>query len=326
MKSSLALFSAGSIVEHVAASSPRVMWFSGEPFVSMRDISRFYGMEYLRPSSEVVELKSRWSNLVFNTKSRRFELNGVVVWLHEGPRIHRNDWIITRTDAQRMIDPILRPNAHLRGRTPRVVVIDPGHGGRDKGAVGGRNVQEKLAVMDISRRMRAHLETMKIRSVLTRDSDVFLSLDRRVQISNRNRADLFVSVHLNASTNASAHGIESFILTSPGFPSTNSSDRKRVPKIAHPGTPFDNRSTAAGYALQRHMLDTTGAEDRGLRQSRFHVLKEVKAPAVLVEGGFLSNRREQDRILHASYRDRLALGVARGISEYFNHCRRAQLQ
>lgn len=314
------------LAEGALASSVKVKWISGEPFVALRELARFYGMRYRRPTAKKVQLKSRWSELLFDVNSREVKVNGVLVWMHEGPRKYHSDYLITRTDAQRLIDPVLRPYRHLKGTLPKVVVLDAGHGGNDKGAVGSRNVQEKLAVLDIAKRTRTQLAKMGVKALLTREKDNFLSLQRRVDLADRWNADLFVSIHLNASANASAKGVETYILTSPGFPSTNTRSRKRIKSLRYPGTKYDHRSTAAGYAIQRRLLDSTGAEDRGLREARFFVLKNALFPAVLVEGAFLSNNYEQARVIDAGYRDKIAKGIAHGVLDYFNYCRKARLE
>ena len=313
------------ISDDSTASTVNVKWISGEPFVALRDLASFYGMEYRRPSAMKVQLRSKWSDLLFDVKSRQIKVNGISVWMHEGPRRYHGDYLITRTDAQRLIDPVLRPYRHLKGALPKVVVLDPGHGGKDKGAVGSRNVQEKLAALDIAKRTRSHLAKMGIKALLTRENDRFISLQKRVDLADRWKADLFVSIHLNASSSVTAKGIETYILTSPGFPSTNTHSRKRIKKLRYPGTAYDHRSTVAGYAIQSRMLGSTGAADRGLRQARFYVLKNALFPAVLVEGAFLSNNYEQAKIIDAAYRDEIAEGIARGILDYFNHCRKASL-
>jgi len=315
-----------SIASGAGAGGATVKWISGEPFVAMRDLASYYGMKYSRTDSKTVELRSRWSRIRFNVKSRLFKLNGISVWLHEGPRPYHGDWLITRADAQRLIDPVLASARYLKSGIPRVVVLDPGHGGKDKGATGSRNVQEKLAVLDIAKRARSHLKGMGIKALLTREGDKFISLNRRVQLASKWDADLFVSIHLNASQSSSAHGVETYILTSPGFPSTNTGSRKRVRKLRYPGTSFDHRSTVAGYAIHKNLLAKTGAADRGLREARFFVLKNVTCPAVLVEGAFLSNPAEQRKILDSNYRDAIAKGIAYGVLEYLNEYRRAHLK
>lgn len=328
-KSLLACMTIGLLLhfaDEASADSVKVKWISGEPFVALRDLASFYGMEYRRPSAMKVQMRSKWSDLIFDVKSREVKVNGIAVWMHEGPRKYHGDYLITRTDAQRLIDPVLRPYRHLKGALPKVVVLDPGHGGNDMGAVGSRNVQEKLAVLDIAKRTRSHLAKMGIKALLTRENDGFISLQRRVDLADRWKADLFVSIHLNASSSGTARGMETYILASPGFPSTNTRSRQRIKKLRYPGTPYDHRSTVAGYAIQSRMLGSTGAADRGLRQARFYVLKNALFPAVLVEAAFLSNNYEQGKIIDAAYRDDIAEGIARGIFDYFNHCRKASLE
>ncbi len=307
-----------------ASSSINITWTGGEPFVTLRDMASYYGMTYTCPNSKTVELKSRWSRLTFSTQSRKFQINGVWVWLHEGLRSLRGEWLMTRTDAQRLIDPVLRSSRYLKKGVPRIVMLDAGHGGKDTGTVGNRNVQEKLVALDVAKRVRKHLKKLGVNAVLTRDKDKYVSLPKRVNMANRRNTDLFVSIHFNSSK-PSAKGVETFILTSPGFQSTNTSTRKRMKKLRYPGTPFDHSSTVAGYAIHKKLISYTKAPDRGLKEARFYVLKNVKCPAVLVECGFLSNSQEQKKVLDSKYRDTIAHGIAYGIFNYVNECRRTSL-
>lgn len=306
-------------------AQPGVKWINGEPYVALRDMARYYGMEYRHPDSKTIQLGSRWSSLKFNLKSRISEINGVQVWLHEGLRKYHGDWILSRADAQRIIDPLLRSKDHLKNNSPATIVLDPGHGGKDKGAIGSRNVQEKLAALDIAKRTRKHLKRLGIKALLTREGDKFISLNERTKLAARWNADLFVSIHLNSSASPSANGVECYVLTSPGFRSTNAKSRKRIKRLRYPGTAREEESTVAGFMIQKNLLAQTGAEDRGMREGRFYVLKHNICPTVLVECAFLSNSREQNKVLKASYRDNIAKGIALGIADYVNAYRRAQL-
>lgn len=170
------------------------------------------------------------------------------------------------------------------------VVLDAGHGGHDPGGIPRQRYQEKSATLDITSKVKARLQAAGHRVIMTRSSDVFVELSRRVSISNRAPSGaVFVSIHFNSAPNQDAHGIETY----------------------H----YDSRGAALAEAIHRHVLAATKEEDRGVRRARFYVLRYNKRPACLAELGFLTNAQEGARIYRSSaYRQQLASAVAAGIS------------
>jgi len=206
-----------------------------------------------------------------------------------------------------------------------VVVLDPGHGGKDRGARGRRGVEEKRVVLDVAKRTRVHLANAGLKVYLTRDGDRSLTLDERCRKAARWGGDLFVSIHLNSSTTAGATGVETYALTAPGYSPTNGKPNKRSTKTHHPGHRFAEGNTILSYHLHKNLLDRTGSSDRGLRRAGFYVLKNAPCPATLIEMGFVSNKAEEERILKADYRENLAQAVTRGILDYVDAVKRARL-
>ncbi len=169
------------------------------------------------------------------------------------------------------------------------VVIDAGHGGRDKGGNYGK-VYEKHLALDTAYRLESALKTMGYRTVMTRRSDVFISLPERCRIANSYRNAIFVSVHYNYTWKRDVSGTETFYYTPSG-------------------------RTLASY-VQRSMVRYTRTEDRGAKYSRFYVIRNTKMPAILVEGGFISNSTERARMKSAYYREGVARGIAEGIQRF----------
>ena len=128
-------------------------------------------------------------------------------------------------------------------------------------------------------------------------------------------ADLFISLHFNISSKSSVHGIETFSFTPRYQPSTG---RKIASSNAalYPGNHNDGWNTLLSFYLQREMTQQLKAKDRGCKRARFAVLKTVKCPSVLIEGGFLSNRREGQKLQSPTYREKLALAITQGILRY----------
>lgn len=309
-----------------ASASRRMKQYElrGETYVSLKGLARFYGMQANTMNPKAMTLSSQWSALTFEQNSRRSQLNGVTVWLHAPLRSFHGSWLMSRSDMEHTIDPILRPTYHLRGASFKTIVLDPGHGGHDPGAVGRRRVEEKRVVFDVARRLRVLLVNAGHRALLTRDGDRYVTLEDRTKKARKWGADLFVSIHMNSSDSASAHGVETYVLSLPGYPSTNSK-QKRVTPVSHSGNGHNAVNAVAGHLIQRELSRRTGAEDRGLRRARFQVLREAPCPAVLVEGGFVSNRTEENKMLEASYRQALAEGIANGIRELVSQAHRASL-
>lgn len=171
----------------------------------------------------------------------------------------------------------------------RTVIIDPGHGGQDKGGQWGL-VYEKHLALDTSVRLESHLRRMGYRTVMTRRSDYFITLPRRVAIANRHRNAIFVSVHYNYTWKQDVSGIETFY---------HRADSKRLAQF-----------------VQQGMLRRTRAVDRGAKFARYYVIRHSNIPSILVEGGFVSNRQERERVKAGWYREAVARGIAEGIERY----------
>ena len=172
-------------------------------------------------------------------------------------------------------------------RTFTTVVVDAGHGGKDNGAFRRYGGAEKSATLDVATRLELKLRESKFHTVMTRSSDVFIPLDERAAISNRQKNAIFVSVHFNDSGRRGIHGFETYYHS----------------PVA--------RSLA--YRIQQQLVTIPGSASRGVKTANFRVLRNACYPAVLVECGFLSNRSEGAAARRASYRDELADKIAEAI-------------
>jgi N-acetylmuramoyl-L-alanine amidase len=176
------------------------------------------------------------------------------------------------------------------------VVIDPGHGGPDPGAVGIGGLRETDVVLDVSLQMARLLQARGVQVVMTRTSEVDVDLPPRVSLANSTGADAFVSVHANALSMArpDVNGIETFYFEG-----------------------GSSRSRALAAALQQQMLAISpGTPDRGVRTGRFFVIRRTVMPSALVEMGFVTGSLDASRLVDASYRRRMALALAAGVLEY----------
>ncbi len=175
----------------------------------------------------------------------------------------------------------------LEAARARTVVVDPGHGGFDRGGIPGQRVAEKTMALDVAQLVAKKLRAAGYRVIMTRDSDVFVPLGGRVAIANAHRDAIFVCIHFNSATRVGANGIETYYY----------------------------RSDSAGLAasIHRQVIGKTTTDNRGIRRRGYYVLRRTKIPSILVECGFLTNPGEARLALQSSYRERLAEAIAAGV-------------
>jgi N-acetylmuramoyl-L-alanine amidase len=217
----------------------------------------------------------------------------------------------------------------------RRVVIDPGHGGSDPGAIGPTGLREADVTLDVARRLADRLSVRYgFQVALTRDRDVFVPLEQRASHANGTTADLFVSIHCNAANNREARGISTFALEDSPRVAARLTAREGELVDGDVGGTWDVSRILADLSLSRHGRDSLGfasaiqramlhdasllypqVEDMGVHPARFHVLVTTRMPAVLVELSFISNLDEEQRLRSDGYRDLLAGSIARAVDE-----------
>ncbi len=306
----------------LAGSGASALAAPASKMVSLSYIARLYSMSSTMSGKKVV-MKNKWNRIEVEINSRRAWVNGVMVWLHHPCRKSGSKWALRELDFKKGIDPILRSYAYVPTKLPKMVVLDPGHGGRDPGAVGLGKVYEKKAVLSIANRVKAHLESKKIAVRMTRTSDASLTLKERNDYASKAGADLYISIHADSAGTASAHGVETFIMTVADCDSTNHYG-KSGNKSARRGNQYDAANAVLGFSLQSNLVKRSKRSDRGLRRARFAVLKDAPCPAALVECGFLSNPEEAALIMDANYREAVARGISNGILGYITLVNRAR--
>lgn len=190
--------------------------------------------------------------------------------------------------------PATQPPPSSPPRVPKgrvVVLIDPGHGGKDPGAIGLGGLQEKNVILPISKQIVEILKKQGVQVVLTRDSDYFVDLAPRVAIAERVDADLFVSIHANAmpANRSDISGLETYYFSS----------GERLARTIHAS-----------------VLQNVNVRDRRVRKARFYVLRKSSMPSVLVEVGFVTGREDSPRLGTSAYQNQMADAIARGILQY----------
>lgn len=224
---------------------------------------------------------------------------------------------MNKSDARTILAPLIRPSEHLRTEKPKLIVLDPGHGGALHGATGSQKYPEKKIALDIAERTRRKLGTAGIVIKLTRESDRNISLAARTAQTVACNADLFVSIHANFAENKNASGLETYATTPQGLSSTSLS---KPEEDAYRGNEHDAANSVLAYLVHREILIQAPGADRGIKHARFNVLRDAPCPAILVECGFLSNHDDEAKLLNPEYRDKIAEGIAKGVIKYIKLC------
>ncbi len=220
---------------------------------------------------------------------------------------------------------------------PLTIVLDPGHGGHDTGAIGPGGLMEKDVVLDLALRLRKLLvERLGVRVLLTRSDDTFIPLPERTALANRAKADFMVSLHVNSAAARRAEGFETYFFTREPSDNDARASAQRENLILEAQGPQDKsleallKATLADMAVTRDMQESSKlaerilfsldkmlrVENRGVKSGPFYVLATAAMPAVLVESAFISNPREERKLQTGDYRQRVAEAVYEGIAAY----------
>ncbi len=291
-------------------------------------------------SIKIAQFKPNILRIVFKNDSVvrvRFKFDGNELVINAQPTKKT-----TRTPPQKKQKKIKQPVVVPKIDTAKpigkkTIVIDPGHGGKDPGAVGYRRYREKVIVLQIGKYLRDYLKKRGYKVYMTRDRDRFIKLSKRTKYANKKKADFFISIHANAASKnkKKARGIETYFLS----PSRS----ERAEKVAAMENKADidemsiygkksflmflnNHKIVASNKLaidlQQGMLlelrkHYKGVVDGGVREGPFWVLVGAQMPAVLIEVGFITHPTEARRLVNRTYQKRLAKGIADGIERYF---------
>ncbi|MDD5496579.1 MAG: N-acetylmuramoyl-L-alanine amidase [Candidatus Omnitrophica bacterium] len=329
-----------------------------------RDIKTFAGIQYvpLVKMCDVYDIKCDWD---IYTRTAVLKKNGSIVLRTGSPNILVNGsekrmsaaallnggvafvpLSFVRTYLGYITAEPSRERAKISQRAPamtaprqfeiKTIVVDAGHGGKDAGAVGRRlRLKEKNLALSAAKKLKKLLEAEGIKVILTRDDDTFISLPRRARIANESNADLFVSVHINASKSRVMRGFECYYLSDATDDQARaleavenaslklSDDAALEHSKGLDATLWDmalseNRRESAELASRicASVDSSLMMKNRGIKTARFYVLKYTRMPSVLVEIGYISNKYEEMKLKDPKYVDRMAEAVARGILVY----------
>jgi len=300
-----------------AADDWQIIKVSGHDYLSVDNISKFYGLPAeVMPAGGKMRREAVSSPLEFVQGSREVMINGARSWLCFPIIDHEGKYLVSRTDLAKTIEPLLRPHRVPNAGKVETVVLDPGHGGHDKGAL-SRYGSEKDFALDVARTLRPLLQAKGLRVIMTREGDYFVPLEVRAQIANAARNSIFVSIHFNATDrDPDATGFEIFSFTPRGAPSTSDNSVAPSSLSMQAGTAVDAQSVALSACIYHSMIGHIPEFDRGIKRARFAVLRLTRVPAVLVEGGFLTERGESQLIAKKEWRVRLAQAIGAGVENY----------
>ncbi len=286
-------------------------------YLSVDDIAKFYGLiGNVDSTGKTVVLNNGRNMLQVTIDSREAIVNGIRNWFCFPVIAHENKFLVSRIDLAKTIEPQLRPQMIQRSGKVQTIVLDPGHGGFDKGA-GSTFGNEKNYALDVARQLRPLLQAKGFKVVMTRETDVFIPLEVRARIANATKDSIFVSIHFNATnSNPSAAGFEIFSLTPRGAPSTNDDALALHFVNMQAGSPMEAQSFELAAAVYHSMLGHIQEFDRGIKRARFAVLRQTQIPSVLVEGGFLSETADSKQINDPAWRKQLAESLCTGIESY----------
>lgn len=267
-------------------------------------------------------LSDRTHRFEFEVDSREARIDGLRFFLGDPVTFEKGRPHVSRTDYETCLVPLLRPALLPKvPRPPKVIVIDPGHGGVDQGTQNPRlGLKEKVFTLDVSQRLKRLLESRGYEVVLTREKDEKVELQNRAIIANRAKADLFISVHFNSLfPDTKTSGAEVFTFTRAGQRSDHSrgagqpDDTEDEPAAVNR---HDAWSVLLGDAVHRATLKSLKLPDRGQKTKHLGMLRGLNCPGVLVESGFLSNDAEAKKIATPEYRQQIAEALAEGVEWY----------
>lgn len=286
-------------------------------YLSVDNIAKFYGLPTGGPSDgRKIKTENAKGSLEFTLDSREIFINGARNWLCF-PIIQKDGkFLVSRMDLAKTIEPQMRPHMLMGIRKLDTVVLDPGHGGYDKGAV-SRFGYEKDYALDVARKLRPLLQAKGLKVILTREGDYFVPLEVRANIANKAKDAIFVSIHFNATDrDAAASGFEIYCFTPRGAPSTADDSLALSFMNVQPGTGVDTHSIGVAACIYHSILGHTAEPDRGIKRARFAVLRLTQIPSVLIEGGFMTERGESRMIAKPEWRADFARAISIGIESY----------
>ncbi len=287
-------------------------------YVPLTDCAAAFSMTPAKPRKDKRELgfTGEFHQLVVKTGTREVIVDGVRHWLSFPVATGSGKAFISLVDINSTLGPAMRPGSIRQIGKVKTIVLDPGHGGHDRG---GRSAYgyEKDYTLDVVNRVRKILEKKKVKVVQSRLSDFFVGLSDRPAMTDNYKDPIFVSIHFNsAEWKPSATGIEVYALPPLGFPTTGKAPDPILDRRKCEGNTVEPASFVLANTLHHTLLGKTGSFDRGVKRARYAVLRHCEVPSILIECAFLTNPQEAKNIHSSAWREKFAQSVADGILAY----------
>jgi N-acetylmuramoyl-L-alanine amidase len=283
-------------------------------YVTMENVAEFYSLGSVQQISEKgfsCGLGQRRFRCEINSKE--FFINDLKFILSYPILENLGQPCVSRMDLTKLIEPVMRPSRIKGAEIVKTVVLDAGHGGHDNGAWSPYG-HEKQFTLDVVYRAKKLLEIQGYRVVLTRSSDTFIPLYDRARIANAQDNAVFISVHFNSG--GAGTGLETYTLAPRGVPSMMADGPSVSDLVQSAGNVNDPQNMALATATHAAQVVRTKLYDRGIKRARFVVLRETTIPAVLLEGGFLSNTYDAKIIAMPEYRQQMAASIVTAVNNY----------
>jgi N-acetylmuramoyl-L-alanine amidase len=300
----------------IFAASAQAAYINGRSYVALSDWARKYGFHLVHDGKRNSVLYTKGTaRAEFEKDSHTADINGVNVLLSFPVATDKGEFFIAGMDLEKTVDPLLFP-WRADDNKIRTIVIDPGHGGKDPGNRAGAHY-EKTYTLLLANELSRQLTAAGFRVILTRTRDIYVDLESRPAVANRHDADLFISLHFNAtgSGKGAVQGAETYCITPVGASSSNAQGRG-----ANYGRTTANASETESllfaYEVQKALTKNLGAADRGVRRARFAVLRDAKMPAILVESGYMTHPVEGKKIFTEAYRKQIAAAITKGVLDF----------
>jgi len=295
-------------------------FINGQTYVPLADWAGANGLKifWLRRGEEIAATNPT-TRLVFDKDSNTAEINGIHVALSFPVANDHGNILIAQFDLDNTVRPLLFPSRYLKPKRIATICLDPGHGGRDSGnRVGGffwHN--EKTYTLQLALELRDQLRRAGFNVILTRTRDTYVDLPDRPALANRFGAGLFVSLHFNATQTGKNEvaGPETYCITPVGAASSNAQG-EGADHGATTANRVEKNSLLFAYQIQKALVQNLGVNDRSVRRARWAVLCDAQMPAILIEGGYMTNPTESKRIYDAVWRRQMAAAIVKGIVNY----------
>ena len=294
-----------------------VQVYQGRTYVTLAGLAEFYGFTEVTEKGEGFVLSRPGLEVRGRKKQKAITINGLKLYLSFPIVPYSKKTLVSVFDVTHTIDAVLRPPRPEAGRSLKTVVIDPAHGGDERGVRSKKFGDEKNLMLAVAEALKAAAENYGLNVVMTREGDTEADLEERALVANAIEEEtVFISLHANTGTNPKTHGIETYTLAPAGTPATYDPPSTTPDRNYYLGNLNEGENAALAMALHGSLIVSTRANDLGIKRSRFGELRRVRWPAVMLRLGYLSNEREGAKLADPTYEKLIADSIASGLMRY----------